>query len=1054
MARGEGAEPYAASLISVKPLNTEIKTAKPRDLRRPLSVWSKLCYAIGGAPYQITGSALGFFLQIYLLDVAQLDPSHASIILFVGRAWDAVTDPTVGFLVSRSRWTGIGRMMPWILFSTPFAVLTYFLIWYVPPFGQGNVIWYLVFYCLFQSMQTCFHVPYSALTMFISSDQKERDSATAYRMMVEVLGTVLGTAIQGQIVGGGSHCPTKPDELSSYNSTNINKSRVTLDETKQAYLTASGVICVIYVFCAAVLFLGVKEQKESGQKKSQPLTFRQGLWLVMNHGPYIKLVIGFLFTSLAFMLLEGNFALFITHALGHRNDYQNILLVIMLSGTLTIPWWQWFLTRFGKKTAAYFGILWAVPFMILIVSIKSHLVISYLVSVAAGVSVAAAFLLPWSMLPDVVDDFKVNNPDIHGHEALFYSFYVFFIKFASGVSLGVSTLSLKFAGYETGSCSQPEMVSLTLKVLVSPVPVVLIVVGLLILKTYPIDEERRQGNRKILQNMLKPSPRSPARPEGPRTKIRSDLAYLPDVSVTCSTSDFVVRVKPAFYGQGADAEELTLGDGCKSNGLLRPYGDLLFTYPLTACGAVRQSPPGYLVYKFVLRYEPSPKRFPSRAQRIDVDIECRYQRYHHVHQLTVQPTWATAVLRKSLKGGLSDFQIEVMDDTSKPSDSWSKAAKSKVYQLGKSVHFQVSAPHPATKGKLYINSCYATPSSESKTPLKYTIIDNFGCMLDSKRDPGASQFVSRTDKTLRFSLKAFQFTSDPETEVSIHCNLSVTSEDPGPAHKSCTYRGNRWEALTGDDSICDCCDSQCVTSKSRRAMMEGMWCLFALPAVSESLLVSDQPYMAEDGFLPVNMSKEGKVTVSHYTDELLSHENLWETVDVVTYGGEDKERVYRAEEEAEQEQLEEDEEGGVILGVTTEPDLGFRVLMKEKEFEVEDSNQLEDGSGYTVQEGFSDWEEEGFEGEDENSDLEQAGHMSQEAGKVLRHWVQLERILPSEVDTQRELQPLVTGSEEENGKQTVKGEEDDRTIAPEVEWKNDDDLAVDNREKTWYFTWR
>lgn len=33
---------------------------------------SKLCYAVGGAPYQITGCALGFFLQIYLLDVAQV----------------------------------------------------------------------------------------------------------------------------------------------------------------------------------------------------------------------------------------------------------------------------------------------------------------------------------------------------------------------------------------------------------------------------------------------------------------------------------------------------------------------------------------------------------------------------------------------------------------------------------------------------------------------------------------------------------------------------------------------------------------------------------------------------------------------------------------------------------------------------------------------------------------------------------------------------------------------------------------------------------------------
>lgn len=35
---------------------------------------SKLCYAVGGAPYQTTGCALGFFLQIYLLDVAQVRP--------------------------------------------------------------------------------------------------------------------------------------------------------------------------------------------------------------------------------------------------------------------------------------------------------------------------------------------------------------------------------------------------------------------------------------------------------------------------------------------------------------------------------------------------------------------------------------------------------------------------------------------------------------------------------------------------------------------------------------------------------------------------------------------------------------------------------------------------------------------------------------------------------------------------------------------------------------------------------------------------------------------
>lgn len=50
-------------------------------------------------------------------------------------------------------------------------------------------------------------------------------------MMVEVLGTVVGTAIQGQIVGGAPDCPTELDVTDSRNVTKINMSRVSLDET-------------------------------------------------------------------------------------------------------------------------------------------------------------------------------------------------------------------------------------------------------------------------------------------------------------------------------------------------------------------------------------------------------------------------------------------------------------------------------------------------------------------------------------------------------------------------------------------------------------------------------------------------------------------------------------------------------------------------------------------------------------------------------------------------------------------------------------------------------
>ena len=61
----------------------------------------------------------------------------------------------------------------------------------------------------------------------------------------------------------------------------------------------------------------------------------------------------------------------------------------------------------------------------------------------ASVDLPVCVCLSRSMLPDVVDNFRLANPTSKGHEAIFYSFYVFFTKFASGISLGVSTLCLQ-----------------------------------------------------------------------------------------------------------------------------------------------------------------------------------------------------------------------------------------------------------------------------------------------------------------------------------------------------------------------------------------------------------------------------------------------------------------------------------------------------------------------------------------------------------------------------------------------------------------------------------
>jgi hypothetical protein len=77
-----------------------------------LSLLSKLCFGVGGIPYQMCANSLALYIQAFLLEIAQIRPRQVSIILFSARGWDAICDPIVGFLVSRTK-TRFGRFRPW-----------------------------------------------------------------------------------------------------------------------------------------------------------------------------------------------------------------------------------------------------------------------------------------------------------------------------------------------------------------------------------------------------------------------------------------------------------------------------------------------------------------------------------------------------------------------------------------------------------------------------------------------------------------------------------------------------------------------------------------------------------------------------------------------------------------------------------------------------------------------------------------------------------------------------------------------------------------------------
>uniref|UniRef100_A0A3Q3NIM9 Major facilitator superfamily domain containing 2a-like 2 n=1 Tax=Mastacembelus armatus TaxID=205130 RepID=A0A3Q3NIM9_9TELE len=464
---------------------------------------TKLCYAVGGVPNQITTVAIGVSLQIFLLDVVQVNASYVSMILFVSHVWDAVTDPLVGYLVSRSHRTAVGKLTPWLIFSTPFGVLSYLLLWFEPGGSMSqppSVLWYLTSACLFETLMSCYNIPYFSLNMFLGGDQKDRDSATAYRTTVEMLAALVASGIQGQVVAVyNTEKQEIPVTLNRNKRVWINRWMhliCVLSPQQKAFITSALVMGALFFLCSLVLFLGVKEQHAplcSDDNVRPP--YLTSLKMLMCHAPYQRLVLGFVFSVLAFQVW---FQLRVSVLCPSKHDETQtcylIFLIIMLyvcSLLFSVPVWQAVLLRIGKKATVFIGLSLFIPAVAIVACVPSNLPVFMTMCILMGFSTATIFLLPWSMLPDVVDDFTMRHPTCKDLEPLFFSCFAFCGKLARGLSVGISTMTLQFVGYRVGACNHGDRVAMALIVLFSPVPVALLLIGMIFFRFYPINEKQR-----------------------------------------------------------------------------------------------------------------------------------------------------------------------------------------------------------------------------------------------------------------------------------------------------------------------------------------------------------------------------------------------------------------------------------------------------------------------------------------------------------------------------------------------------------------------------------
>ncbi|KAM9475487.1 sodium-dependent lysophosphatidylcholine symporter 1-B-like [Clarias gariepinus] len=548
------AESLQDELQSWKKVSSSCTVAEPDEKSRKeepcnnagIPLATKLCYAFGGIPYQATNISLGLSFQIFLLDVVQMEAFFVSLILFTTRVWDAITDPLVGYLVSRSGPTPIGKLLPWSVLSMPLGILSYIFLWFIPHTADSSSVgvpWYLIISCLFQTLMSCYHVPYTSLNMFLGGSKRDRDSATAYRMSAEVLSMLLAAVMQGQVLRvytteRENSCVDYNDEL-TYSTPSPSVS--SLQNTQEAFMTSALIMGALFFLCSMVLFLGVREQSgPAGIQIERGSSYLADVKKLIGHVSYQRLVLGFLFTSLAFQMALGNFTLFCIHVAGLGAHFQYLILAILVSATVSVPMWQMILLRLGKKSTLFIGIPLFIPVVIVLASVSDNFPVYMIMCILVGTSVATLFLLPWSMLPDVVDEFMLANPCCMAMEPLFFSCYCFCNKLGGGLSAGISTMILHLTGYKTGACSHSGGVVLALRLLLAPIPIILLLVGLVFFYLYPINEMQRQ---QIQQGQQQMRAKSRLLPNKEDVKLQRHMSTRSSFQLKTSTISSKSRVK-------------------------------------------------------------------------------------------------------------------------------------------------------------------------------------------------------------------------------------------------------------------------------------------------------------------------------------------------------------------------------------------------------------------------------------------------------------------------------------------------------------------------------
>ncbi len=533
---------------------------KSNQTSEKLYLTTKLAFGAGDMGPALTANLLVFFLLPFFTNVAGLSPSWAGSILFIGKIADAVNDPLIGMFSDRTK-TKWGRRLPWIIFSAiPFG-LVFFLQWLVPTFSQDPqlnntllFIYYLVIGIIFNLFYTAVNLPYQALTPELTQDYNERTNLNSVRFSFSIGASILSLILAGfvfQVFQDGQQkylvlgiistifstiplfwCPLIIKER-GYQPLLTPKTRkttgfvlvgiativavislftlLTSTDAIQKFWALMGILVMILVGAIAVSLIIAKTEPHLSNSNNnlensaeENIPFFQQLKIVFQNKPFVYVVGIYLCSWLAVQLTASILLYFVVDWMGlPESSFPTVAIAVQGTALVMLFVWQKISQKLDKKIVYFLGsTIWIFAQIGLFLVQPGQTLLLYLLAMLAGCGVSVAYLIPWSMIPDVIDLDELNTGK--RREGLFYGFMVLLQKFGLALGLFLVGIALETSGFIktiSGELAptQPDSALWAIRLVVAPLPAVILVAGMILAYFYPITREYHSQIRLQLQ---------------------------------------------------------------------------------------------------------------------------------------------------------------------------------------------------------------------------------------------------------------------------------------------------------------------------------------------------------------------------------------------------------------------------------------------------------------------------------------------------------------------------------------------------------------------------